>query len=328
MPATKNQLKRLELIDELLARKKWSNEELLERINYKLDEPINKRTLFRDIQYLIEEKDAPIHRPTKANPFYYYTEKFSIKTSLLDLDEVSVLRKSINLLKQTGRFPFLTEAELALRKLENKLNSDNEDLIFVQFENHTAASGDQWFEELYEAITSKTPLVLAYRPFTAKTTTEKIVHPYFLKEYRNRWFLFGRETGYNIISIFALDRIHKCKPAKDDFIENNLFDSHVYFKHLIGVSVPTGAAVEKILLKVDSNLTPYIVSKPIHSSQLIQKELKNGDIQISIEVIINYELRSVILGYGDSIEVLKPKRLRIELNKMINKLATRYIKVT
>lgn len=325
MPATKNQLKRLEIIDELLARKKWGTDELLERINYKLDDSINKRTLYRDIQYLIEEKDAPIHRPTKRDPFYYYTEKYSIKNSLLDIDEVSALRKSIDLLKEAGRFPFLADAEQAIRKLENKLNSQEEGgVLFVQFENHTAASGDQWFEELYEAIVTQTPLLLNYHPFTVTGASEKIVHPYFLKEYRNRWFLFGREATFKTISIFALDRIKKCKLTKVNFIENDLFDPRIYFKHLIGVSVPQGGKIEKINIKVDSNLAPYIISKPIHATQIVNKEMKNGAIEISIEVIPNYELKSVILGYGDSIEVLRPKLLREEIKMMIVKLADRY----
>lgn len=325
MPATKNQLKRLDIIDELLSRKKWGVYEILERINSKLEKSIDKRTLFRDIQYLIEEKDAPIHRPGKSDPFYYYTEKYSIKSILLDLDEVSVLRKSIDLLKEAGKFPFLADAELALRKLENKLNSaEDTDRILVQFENHTAASGDNWFEELYEAIYTKTSLLISYHPFKVKAAQEKIVHPYFLKEYRNRWFLFGRDGNYNTISIFALDRIKKCKPSKEAFIENDLFDPRIYFKHLIGVSLPLGSKIEKILLKVDSNLSPYIISKPLHSTQTILKQLKSGDIQINLEIIINYEFKSILLGFGDSIEVIKPVALRHEIREMITKLAHRY----
>ena len=84
MPAS-NQIKMPEILDELLGRKKCYQSELLNYINKKLlDEgnSVNKRTLFRDIKYLIEEKNAPIHRPEKGDEFYYYQTKFSI-TSVL-----------------------------------------------------------------------------------------------------------------------------------------------------------------------------------------------------------------------------------------------------
>lgn len=325
MPATKNQLKRLEIIDELLSRKKWGVDELLERINDKLDNTINKRTLFRDIQYLIEEKDAPIHRPVKLDPFYYYTQKYSIKNVSLDFDEITVLRKSIDLVKEAGKFPFLEDAEKALRKLENRFYStDSDGTHLVQFENHTTAEGGNWFEDLYEAIQTKTVLALAYQPYTASKSEEKIVHPYFLKEYRNRWFLFGRVSQYTTISIFALDRIKGCKPSKEQFIENDLFDPKIYFRFLVGVSVPANASIENVSLKVEKNLAPYILSKPIHQTQKLSRHYKSGDILIDLEVIINYELKSIILSYGNSIIVKSPASLRNDIQETITNLIQKY----
>ena len=65
MPATKNQIMRLEILDELLGRKKCPQSELLNYIGEKLTDEgntVNKRTLFRDIEYLIEEKNSPRRR--------------------------------------------------------------------------------------------------------------------------------------------------------------------------------------------------------------------------------------------------------------------------
>ena len=70
---------------------------------------------------------------------------------------------------------------------------------------------------------------------------------------------------------------------------------------------------------------PYILTKPLHPSQKILKEESNGTI-FSISVTWNFELEREILGFGESIVVLSPKRLRNKINHRIKKMGERYEK--
>ena len=77
---------RLEILDELLnSNKKRDYENLLDALNERLenagDIPVSERTLKYDIAHLINKKNAPIHRPTRADPHIYYKEKFFITDS-------------------------------------------------------------------------------------------------------------------------------------------------------------------------------------------------------------------------------------------------------
>ncbi len=327
MPATKKQLKRLEILDELLARRKFTLEELLAHVNNRLGddtEAINKRTLFRDINYLIDEKQAPIHRPEKWDNFYYYTEKFSLKELPLDEEDVGVIKRAVEILKQIDNFKMLDEIEAIVRKLENRVHTVDVSTPAVQFESHTASTGHEYFDDLYEAISSKSPLKIGYQPYVAQEVQLKLVHPYLLKEYRNRWFLLGRVEADRRVSVLALDRIRSIKNANVAFLENNLFNPETYFNHLIGVSVPFGAKPEKIQIKVFKELAPYVKSKPIHHNQLIVKEYKDGSLTIELELIINYELYSTILSYGAGLQVMVPKQLKIELKGLIINLKKLY----
>jgi predicted DNA-binding transcriptional regulator YafY len=328
MTATKKQFKRLEILDELFNRKKCTQEELLNYINDKLADDgkaIDKRTLFRDIKYLIEEKDAPVHRPERSDQFYYYTSKFSIKNVPLDEDDVVALRKAIVVLKQVQDFQMTDELEGIIRKLENKIHTqtDHQPTI-VQFEKHTAASGKEFFDNLMDAIESKIPVRLFYQPFGFREAGEKEVHPYLLKEFRNRWFLIGREGEADLICNYALDRIKKIKTSDSNFIENDLFDPDHYFDSLIGVSVPRGANPEAVEIKVYKPSVPYVLTKPIHHSQSITKENKDGSIIIHLNLIINFELKSILLSYAAGIEVRKPKTLRIEMKNLLKETTMRY----
>ena len=287
---------------------------------------INKRTLFRDISNLIEEKDAPVHRPEKGDEFYYYTSKFSIKNVPLDEDDVASLRKAIVVLKQVQDFQMMDELEGIIRKLENKIHTqtDHQQTV-VQFERHTSSSGKEYFDNLMDAIESKISIKLFYQPFGFVEPLEKIVHPYLLKEFRNRWFLIGREGNADYVNNYALDRIKKIKNSEVAFVENNLFDPDHYFDSLIGVSVPRGAKPEPIDIKVFKPSVPYVLTKPIHhDSQTTLKENKDGSIVIRLNLIINFELKSILLGYGKGLEVKKPKILRDEMKNLIKETVALY----
>lgn len=147
MPATKNQDIRLEILDELLSLRKWTLEELLERVNRKIgdiSDPVTRRTLFRDINYLIETKNAPIHRPEKGNNLYYYTESFSLKNIPLDEEDLASLKNAVQILKQVDNFHLLREVDDVVRKLENRIHIESaEQPILLQFEKHTSSLGTE-----------------------------------------------------------------------------------------------------------------------------------------------------------------------------------------
>lgn len=330
MPATKNQDIRLEVLDELLSIKKWTLEELLNRVNEKIGDnlnTINKRTLFRDIKYLSEQKNAPIHRPQKGDDLYYYTENFSLKNIPLDEDDIASLKNAIQILKQVDNFYLSKEVDEVVRKLENRIHIQTKDeAVLVQFEKHTSSLGNEYINDLLEAIKIKVSIKIYYQPYSHLAPSERVVHPYLLKEFRNRWFLIGREGSANRITNYSLDRIKKIKPSAENFVENDFFDPTEYFEHLIGVSVPEGAKPENIEIKVYKQAVPYILSKPVHLNQEKIKIFKDGTILIRLNLIINYELKSILLSYGDGIEVKKPKSLREDLQLMIKEMLALYEK--
>jgi predicted DNA-binding transcriptional regulator YafY len=327
MPATKDQIKRIEVLDELLSARKWRQKELLDRLNAKMDweTEIDKRTLYRDLNYLIQEKNAPLHRPEKGDNFYYYEEKFSVKNIPIDEDDVAALRKAIEILRQVDSFQLLGDVEEVINKLENRIYTRTErPETSVQFEKHTTSLGHEHIEELFDAIQSKSALKLIYQPFFDKPEKSCTVHPYLLKEYRNRWFLLGREGSRDQITIYAVDRIKKIKNTDEPFLPNDFFRPEEYYKNVVGVSVPPDAKPKRIEIKASKDAAPYILSKPIHHSQNTTKKLKDGGVVIELLLIINYELKALLLSYGAGIEIRKPAALRIEMASIIEQMRRRY----
>ena len=320
---------RIEILDEILrASRKYTFVDLMEKLNSTLEfagyPEISRKTLFNDLKFLKEEKGAPINKPTHSDPFYYYTEKFSIKNIVLDEDEIYLLRQASELLKKAAPFQISSEIDLIISKLDNRINT-NANSTIIEFESNSLLHGIEWIKNIFDAIICKQALKVTYQPFNKLDKSDIIFSPYLLKEYRNRWFVFGKNTYYNSVNVLALDRVKNIRNASNKYDEALIFDSEKYFSNLIGVSVPKDAEVQTVEIKVKAELVPYIITKPLHRNQTVRKKYKNGDILIEISVFINYELKSLILSHGSGLIVKKPLSLKQEVLKEIDSIRNNYL---
>lgn len=334
MPINKDFALRLELLDECLRNSmhKWTLQDLIDKVNDKLSsdygKQISKRTIQDDIKHLRDEKNAPIvTKKEGAQTYFKYSDRnFSIKNLPIQEEEVIMLKDAIGILNQVSNFKILDDVGAIINKLQNTVNTNVENRqCFIQFEKHTTANGTEYIDSIFSAIKERLTLRITYQSFKADKATECTFHPYLLKEYRNRWFVIGRKEKSQAATNLALDRIKQIKNSKEDYIVNDLFDPESYFNDLIGVTFPENVEIQTVVLKVSSSQAKYVLTKPIHHSQMVTKEYKNGDVQVELRLIENYELQSVLLGYGPKIEVIKPVSLRKKMKSSFEEGAGLYI---
>lgn len=150
------------------------------------------------------------------------------------------------------------------------------------------------------------------------------IHPYYLKQYNNRWFLMGWNEQYEDLSIVPLDRIILVEQSDKKFRPNRSIDFDHYFNNIIGVSVEENAVPTEIVLQFSKNRLPYVLSKPLHHSQQLVDEEKGI---VEIQVIPNKELISQILWFGDDVEILSPESIRVQISKKIESMSKKYLDV-
>ena len=149
-----------------------------------------------------------------------------------------------------------------------------------------------------------------------------IVHPYYVKQYNGRWFLFGLNSENVKIENYALDRIVSFKKSNIPFIKNEQINFDTYFDDVIGVSVPyEDVPTEEIVLRFSPQRFPYVVSKPLHHSQKIICEEPNT---ISICVKPTRELTQQIFSFLPDIEVLAPEWYRKEIKEKMEDNLKKY----
>ena len=88
------------------------------------------------------------------------------------------------------------------------------------------------------------------------------IHPYHLKQYNNRWFLFGWEESknYSGITNLALDRIINISETIEDIIPNEVNWAD-YFDEMIGVSRPINKDTVEVKLRFSVKRLPYVITK-------------------------------------------------------------------
>ena len=161
-----------------------------------------------------------------------------------------------------------------------------------------------------------------YRAFRAKTE-EFVLHPYYLKEYRGRWYIFGLVAGKELIYNLALDRISAIDATKIRYKPNHLFDPAVYFADIVGVTRPGNASIETVLLWVATQSAPYVETRPIHHSQRVNSTDETGTL-FSYQLIPNYEFMAEVLRLGEAARLLSPPSLRESIGKRVARLQVLY----
>lgn len=329
MPANKNALIRYKTIDNCLRNRyrRWTLADLVEACSEALAEMegirkgVSVRTVQADIQMMRSDKlgyNAPI--VVYDNRYYKYDDpEYSITNMPLSQNDYEVMQEAIDMLRQLEDFDGFNQMADVMRRLQDNLAiaRDNRKPI-VHFDSVRNLKGLGLLTPLYNHILHRQPLRILYQSFSARQPCEFILSPYLLKEYRNRWFLFGGREPDQAIFNLALDRIVSIEVADTTYRTNPRFDTERFFDDLIGVTKNLSSRPRRIRFRAFREQAQYIATKPLHSSQrLIARDATNGSCEFEIEVVVNFELYSLFLSFGPGIKILSPSDVAATLHRRL-----------
>ena len=266
--------------------------------------------------------------------YYRYTNPdFSIHKYSITKEQVQSLQECLHLIRHFNEFHFHGNAMNTIKELIQEIlpGTSIKDTPIVGFDRVENASGLELIDEFYKAIRDRQVLKFEFHPFRNEPIQYmEEVHPYYLHQYNNRWFLFAhcsRQNQVDGIYKFGLERIQNLKYLKEkSYIPNTSFHPKEYFQDIIGVSYPKNKAVEKILLVFTTEKGKYVASKPIHPSQKILERTAKYCL-LSLDLKINYELVREIISFMGDVEVLQPINLRKKVQEELKRTLNQYNKV-
>ena len=347
---------RYKILDDLLSNRyhNYSLDDLTEEVSNRLadmypdTDGVGRRTIEKDIFYLenegpflaeIERYSVPAFDREKQKSYMkrcvrYAKPYYSIFKKDLTNDEEYLLGEALSMLGQFDGLPNLDALEglrlsLGVRRNDRKIIS----LTKNPLENSNLLG------ELFTAISQRQVIEIFFHRFSSAANIQSVnLHPYLIKEYNRRWFLFGAEEMNEKIMCFSLDRIDKVNPLPSHKYREYDGDINELFDNIIGVSIYDDAPLYNICFWVSDISKDYVLTKPIHESQRNVSEdeekrlrhiypMLDGGNFFRIECKHNYELIRELTSFGKELLVLEPKSLQKQIFEKILAIKRSYLEI-
>lgn len=336
MATNKNALIRYKVLDNCFRNpgKRYFIDDLIEECEKVLLEidpesnGISRRQILDDISFMESKEgwkiDLTRNREGRKVFYRYSDPAFSINNMPLNEVEINQLQSAADILSQFKGMPQFEWVNELVPKLKQGMAIKEAGETIIEFDNNQYLKGIEHLGALHNAIFYKKVLSINYKPFENDDPFEIVIHPYFLKQYNNRWFLFGynpekEKPDWNL----AIDRIVSIREIKEKYHRNTEIDWKDYFEDIIGVTKPEDAKIESIVLHFTGRTGNYMETKPLHGSQK-SKWLNKHTLEVHLQLIVNYELERLILSYADSVSVIQPISLANVIKSRLNEALKHY----
>lgn len=269
--------------------REWANASLNES-----ESPLSYRTFNRYVKEIREIYGTLIVCDRRTNEFYIKedSEEGTIKSWLLET--------------------------IATENLLRECKAINERILFER-----APKGREYLQTIVMAMKSEMVLEVTYRTFWNTESYTMRLQPFFLKSYKQRWYLVGisdRHPGE--LRVYGLDRIEKLELTETRFKYPADFNPEQFCANSFGIFL-TNRKAEIVKIKVTDNQQSFVRSLPLHWSQDEIETAPNYSV-FQYFLAPEYDFEQELLSRAATVEVLEPKWLRDEMKGLIKNMATKY----
>lgn len=326
----KSALVRYRLLDEAITSKAHPYPtlgDLLDKVNEHLatlgeEKTVAKRTIQQDL-YDMRFSDelgyyAPLEYSNRHRGYYYDEADYSISKLPLKGEERAVLEFTANLLARYQNMPMFSSFKQITQKIFDALNihsaieNDQDFVHAIQFDQTPVLKGGNWLAIITESIRHYRKMSIRYQRFNATEPQSRVVHPYILKEYRNRWYLICISEQSGEPRTYALDRIVDATMLEENFAPSESMDRRKYFEHSFGIYNLKDKEPETVTLSFYPSQAGYFKTQPIHASQKI---LVDNEEEFRVELItyVSEDFIMFLMSYLPRVKVIGPKSLEDEI---------------
>lgn len=181
-------------------------------------------------------------------------------------------------------------------------------------------SAREFLPVVSEAMRGNHKVVFTYAGFTKSRPEVGILFsPYFLKIYKQRWYMFGEKDGGGMRT-YALDRVTEMETTEDVFKMPDI-DMSEYFGNIIGVTT-SKAEIRDVAIQTTPTQAKYLRALPLHPSQ--HEEIHDFYSIFHYKLKLNYELVSEIMSMGPEVVVLAPRELQVMVTERLKDTLSNY----
>ena len=336
MAITKNPLIRYKILDRCFSNsgKKYFIEDLIEECRSVLIEinpnakGISRRQILDDISFMESSEgwNISLNRGRVGKRvFYRYADlSFSINSLPFGIINLAELKDAIELISSLSGFTLFEGLSDLLGSHIGYATTTKYLSKSIGFDENPFLNGINKLGSIYQNIKNKQVLEIGYQDFKSDKPNIIIFHPYYLKQYNNRWYIFGFNSvvgkyDWNL----AIDRIVGIRVLENNYIDHPNIDWQEYFDDIIGVTRYTESKVEVITLRFYGETCMYVTTKPLHGSQRV-RWITDMELEVKLELKTNSELEKTILSYGSNVKVIEPQSLAKRIKEIYSNALINY----
>ena len=184
-------------------------------------------------------------------------------------------------------------------------------------------SARQHLPMVIDALKQNRRIRFSYTTYTRSLPTDGIVlEPYFVKIFKQLWYVIGLNVKDRQVKTYALDRMSNLNLTQDTFVMPDSVNPSEFFKDCFGIITNKNSA-KRIVLRVEPTQAKYFRALPLHSSQ--QEVIHDNYSIFTYRMRITYDLKEEIMSHGATIEVLEPPELKLLIRTELEQALNNYM---
>lgn len=204
----------------------------------------------------------------------------------------------------------------------NSLNLAQNLTPFIHLEKRRP-QGTENLYGLLHAIKNRLQIKFTYQKFWEEELSQRLVEPYALKEFKNRWYIMAKDSKDNNIKSFALDRLTNLEITNLNYQYPDNYSIEQSYRYCFGIISPNDEEPQDIILSFDPFQGKYIKTLPLHDTQQVLVD-NDEEIKIKLKLCLTHDLVMELLSFGDNMKVIEPKSLADQIKQAHKKAYRQY----
>lgn len=204
----------------------------------------------------------------------------------------------------------------------NSLNLAQDLTPFIHLEKRRPQGTDNLYGLLH-AIKNRLKIKFTYQKFWEEELSQRLVEPYALKEFKNRWYIMAKDSKDNNIKSFALDRLSNLEITNQTYQYPDNYSIEQSYRYCFGIISPNDEEPQDIILSFNPFQGKYIKTLPLHETQQVLVD-NDEEMKIKLRLCLTHDLLMELLSFGDNMKVIEPKSLADQIKQAHEKAFRQY----
>ena len=307
---------RYQIIDNLISKNNYPTiKDIIKVCTIELEQTPKPDTIQKDIAVMKlnfpKGFNAPIEYDFQMKGYVYTDPGFRINKSPLREEDLEAIFEAADVMRFMGGsgiaegFSHAAERILSF-SLESTLSK--EAFPILQTMKPPKSRGFEHFKLFFAACKDKHPVSLIHFSYRKRVFSHRIIHPFLIKEFENRWYVIGYSESHGEVRTYGLDRIFEPVALAKKYIQSPKAEIEKYLSQVYGVYPIPKKGLEEVKFRVSSLATHYFQAYPLHETQKIVKH-NNGTSLISFHLVPTFELLRYFKTQGKEIKIQSPSWL-------------------